>query len=283
MKLHEFIAFFKSELKPYYSPEEIDGLLRYTLDVCLDMSLGKAIAEKNAELAEREDRRLSDIVSGLKKYIPVQHLTGIAFFYGLQLEVNSNVLIPRQETEELVHRIIRDTGNEAKSIIDIGTGSGCIAIALKKNLPNASLTALDYKGEALEIAERNAIRNNVELTYLQRSIFDPVSFDAKFDVIVSNPPYVREKEKELMARNVVDFEPADALYVPDKTPLIYYKRIIEISESMLKKGGIIYFEINECFGAEVKQLLEEGGYINIERIKDLNDKERIVKATYHER
>ena len=196
--------------------------------------------------------------------------------------MNSSVLIPRPETEELVQWVINDVNSSAveKSlkILDIGTGSGCIAIALAKNLPNTKVFALDVSDVALKLAKQNAIANEVELEFIQADILDADFNSIQFDIIVSNPPYVRELEKETMSANVLNHEPHLALFVKDDDALLFYRKITEVANNILKTEGQLYFEINEFLGKSTKQLLNNSNYKNVELKKDVFDKDRMVKA-----
>ena len=202
-----------------------------------------------------------------------------ADFYRLKFRVNPDVLIPRPETEELVHLIITDFKNKPDlTIIDIGTGSGCIPIALKKNLPQASISAIDISIEALEIAKENALLNSVEVDFFCDDALNmPTSNDSKFDVIVSNPPYISVKEKGEMENQVLKYEPHLALFVEDENALIFYDKITDFAITNLKIGGVLYFEINQALGSETKKLIESKGF-EVEIIKDLNENDRIIRA-----
>lgn len=209
---------------------------------------------------------------------PVQYVIGKAAFMGMELEVNSEVLIPRPETEELV-ALIAENHPEAKSIIDLGTGSGCIPIGLKKLLPKTEITAMDVSGTALEVAKRNAINEKVDINFYQADVLKEHGVEkAKFDIIVSNPPYVLKSEEEEMKIHVIDYEPAVALFVPDDSPLIFYERIAQIAKDQLTAGGVLYFEINERFGIDTAQLCEHVGFTKTQVVKDFNGKDRFVTA-----
>ena len=203
-------------------------------------------------------------------------------FYSLQFEVDPSVLIPRPETEELVEQVILDNADQKIKILDIGTGSGCIAVTLRKHLKKASVIATDISAEALATARRNAKRNNTTVTFIQTDILDPekAEMDIPFilDVIVSNPPYIKEEEKKDMERNVLDYEPHLALFVPDNDPLLYYWHIAHFGKKKLRRNGHLYFEINAACGNMVVEMLEEEGYKNIELIQDLSGRDRIIKA-----
>ncbi len=200
------------------------------------------------------------------KYEPIQYIFGKTDFYGFEFLVNPSVLIPRPETEELVELIVHDYAKKSIDILDVGTGSGCIAITLRRLLKKAQVSALDISPEALKIAKRNAGINRVQLTFYE------------FDVIVSNPPYVMEKEKAEMEKNVLDYEPSLALFVPDDNPLLFYNNIARFAEQKLKKKGYLYFEINAQMGEAVVNMLRMMEFKNVELIQDLSGKDRFVKA-----
>ena len=204
---------------------------------------------------------------------------GETCFYNLTIKTNSHTLIPRPETEELVDHIIKENKGFRGSIIDAGTGTGCIAIALAVNLPEAQVYGFDISEEALKTAEENTALNKAKVDFFKSDILDPdLSLFIKTDIIVSNPPYVTESEKKFMDRNVLDFEPHSALFVPDKDPLVFYRALIKLSKIILNPGGKLYFEINENMGSRLLKLLYSNGYGNTEIIKDLNGKDRIIKG-----
>jgi len=223
--------------------------------------------------------RIIHICGELKGGRPVQYVLGETFFYNCRIKLRGIELIPRPETEELVDIIIKENKGFSGTIIDIGTGSGCIAIALAANLNDALVTGIDISPEALDSAQINARLNNVNISFLQGDILNS-SFilPGKAGIIVSNPPYVRHSEKTLMSRNVLEFEPHSALFVPDTEPLLFYRAILNHASYSLLPGGIIYFEINEALGKEMRELIEPYGYSHISLIKDLNSKERFIKA-----
>ena len=219
------------------------------------------------------------ITGELKTGKPIQYILGETTFYNCTIKVSSSTLIPRPETEELVDLIIRENKGYNGNILDFGSGSGCIAIALATNLPLAKLTGIEISDDAIRIAQGNAFLNNVKASFIQGNIF---AFDndsvSKAGIIVSNPPYVRNSEKSLMAKNVLDFEPHLALFVTDSDPLIYYKAILNLAEKLLLPQGRLYFEINEVMGRSLIQLFESYDYSEIEIVHDINDKERIIKG-----
>jgi release factor glutamine methyltransferase len=215
----------------------------------------------------------------LRKGKPIQYILGETTFYNCTIKVNSATLIPRPETEELVDLIIKENKGFSGSLIDIGTGSGAIAIALALNLPGSSVTGSDISEKALATAEENNKINHTEVTFIRDDIFISVPGKyGQYDILVSNPPYVRESEKMLMSENVLGFEPHTALFVPDDDPLRYYSAILRFAENILPKGGRLYFEINEALGSETASLVASFGFSGVTVIRDLNGKNRFIKA-----
>lgn len=270
---------FILELEGIYSKEEIQSIYllmmeHYTNKTRLEIALDPKF--------NIEQSKLLDILNGvdlLKKEVPVQHILGVTSFMGLEFEVNSHVLIPRPETEELVNWILKDRNHsEEINILDIGTGSGCIAISLSKNLPSAKIAAIDISASALEVAGRNAVKNDVKLKLVKKDILQENMLDEKFDIIVSNPPYVRELEKKHMHNNVLKYDPPLALFVDDSDPLVFYRKIAELAINSLHDQGTIYFEINQYLGQKMVQLMKETGFHNIELKRDLYNKDRMLRA-----
>lgn len=269
LKLH----FFKS-LEALYPPQELTVLYKMVIEF---------ISKKNntlvLDLIQEEQEAFNNHINQLKKGIPIQYVLGEADFYQLKFKVNEHVLIPRPETEELVYLILQDAKiNQPKSIIDIGTGSGCIPIALKKHLPNTAINAIDISENAIAVAKENALKNKVEIDF---TIADALHLESKnfqkFDVIVSNPPYIALSEMEDMEANVTKHEPHLALFVADENPLIFYQKIADFALTNLKQNGVLYFEINQALAQETQELLEQKGFIT-EIIKDINQNDRMIKA-----
>lgn len=226
--------------------------------------------------------RVRDICRELKTGKPLQFILGETTFYNCTIRLNNYTFIPRPETEELVNLIIHENRGFKGKIIDIGTGSGCIAIALATNLPGSEVIATDVSDEALRIAEENAAVNNATIRFIRDDIFRYQNLtEIRTDIIVSNPPYVRDSEQKFMNRNVLEFEPHSALFVPDSDPLIYYKAILKWASATLKPNGRIYFEINEEMGRQISELLSLYSYSDIKIIADINGKDRIIKGTRH--
>lgn len=273
----------ESEALAWWVAEELTGLSRTELQFgCKDTAFSPIMQEKEQE-----------IITRLLHFEPIQYVFGHTLWCGLDLKVTPATLIPRPETAELVERINKPTQTlpegKALKVLDIGTGSGCIAIALKKAHPSWSVTGIDISPEAIETARENARRNEVDVRFEVADIFSDETEDfSTFDVVVSNPPYICEKEKKGMRENVLKYEPARALFVPDDDPLIFYRRIAELQtrrspktkqgEAQTSKPFFLFFEINEALGAEMKQLLESLGYSEIQITKDIYGKDRIIEA-----
>lgn len=260
---------------------EANTVAKYLLCDMLDMSQTELIVHSaDAVTAEMRSRAL-DSARRLADGEPLQYVTGKAYFCDLVFGVAPGVLIPRPETAELVDIVVNEYFNQKVRILDIGTGSGCIAIALKHKLPQASVTAIDVSPEALAIARANAERISTEVHFAEYDILLSDNDLGKFDVIVSNPPYVTESERGAMERNVLDYEPATALFVPDADPLRFYRAIADRARhGLLANGGKLYFEINERFGAEMRQMLEDKGFNNVKILTDMYGKERFAEARF---
>jgi len=256
MKLASFKKEFLESITPLYNKDEARSLYYMLCEEYLALSKSKLIIAEDMDLSVEKTNHLYNCLERLKKHEPIQYVLGNTKFCGLNFFVNESVLIPRPETEELVRLMLKED-LDGKEILDIGTGSGCIAISLAKNLPNAKVTALDISEEALIVARENAKLNNVEINFINADIFD-YQTDKKYDIIVSNPPYVTESEKSVMKSNVLDFEPELALFVEDKDPLKYYEQIIEYYK--LSKSGKLFFEINSNFMQQIKNLLNNYEY-----------------------
>jgi release factor glutamine methyltransferase len=282
MKIKQYRTKFIKELSPFYDAYEAESFFYLILED--KHKLRQIDLALNHELTFTEnDFHVWDVLlSQLKKEIPIQYLLGKTSFYGLDFEVNENVLIPRPETEELVEWIIKENAGIDKTkklkILDIGTGSGCIAISLAKNLPNAEVYALDVSKKAIETAKRNAVRNNVKVTFGLIDVLELEVLKFHYDIIVSNPPYVRNLEKEEIKKNVLEFEPHLALFVDDNDALIFYRKIAELAQKNLLEKGQLYFEINQYLGKEMVDLLENMNYKNIELRRDIYDNDRMIKG-----
>ena len=279
MILKSLRTYFNNALLGYYPETEIESFFHLLSERILKLKRIDISQSLYAVVSGKKYDKFEKAIDRLKKYEPIQYILGDTEFYGLVIKVNPSVLIPRPETEELVDWIINDCKNRKSiSILDVGTGSGCIAIALSKNLPNASVVALDVSSEALIIARQNAIDNKVEIEFVEADILDWDSTNMQFDVIVSNPPYVRELEKQMMSENVLDHEPHLALFVEDDDALLFYKKITDVAADILKPNGQLYFEINESLGESTKELLTEKSFNEIELKRDFFEKDRMIKA-----
>ena len=282
MLLKEIKNIYHLELDPLFPKEEVDSFFYLVIDHYLGLERFVLAMQPNLVVSKDNEEPLFYALSQLKQERPIQYILGKAHFCDLEFGVDENVLIPRPETEELVYWILNEvqqgTRQERLRILDIGTGSGCIAISLAKNLPNAKVYALDISKKALQIAQHNAVDNKVDIVFLEADILSMEGFKDKFDVIVSNPPYVRELEKKEMKNNVLEHEPGLALFVSDGDPLIFYKKITLFALNHLKTSGMLFFEINQYLGEEMKQLLEAGNFSEIELRKDMYGNDRMLKA-----
>jgi len=277
--IKKIISFIKSELKDIYPIEEVNSFIYMIFDEVLKYSRTKVLVSSEQKIDAKYINQIYTITKELKQQKPIQYIFGKTTFYDLLFKVNPSVLIPRPETEELVDWIILENENKAQKILDIGTGSGCIAISLAKNLAGSTVFAADVSKEALKITEQNSKLNKVPIHLMQLDILNPVkNIDLEFDIIVSNPPYIAEKEKSLMLPNVLNHEPELALFVSNEDPLIFYKAIINFGLNHLCSEGQIYFEINELYGSEILKLLEENGFAHISLKKDINGKNRMIRG-----
>ena len=274
---------FKQHLGIIYDPNEIEALTLLVINELTGTSKAKIKAFPEQEVTCIEVEKLNTILKRLQNGEPVQYIFGHTEFYGLPFNVNPSVLIPRPETEELVEWALSSVVNSewAGNILDIGTGSGCIAISLKKNLSNASVSAVDISPDALKTAKQNAGLNNVDVIFINDDILNIKSKieNSKFEIIISNPPYVTLHDKTQMHTNVTDFEPHTALFVPENDPLIFYKAITNFAAKNLTSDGLLFFEINESLGNETIELLKDKGFKNIELRKDMSGRNRMIRAT----
>jgi release factor glutamine methyltransferase len=283
MTIKQYRDQFIQELTPIYGMDEADSFFYLILDAKHQLKRVDLALQPNLVFSITELETWNLILDQLKKEIPVQYLLGTTHFYGLEFEVNSNVLIPRPETEELVEWIVQQsTINHQPTtikILDIGTGSGCIAISLAKNLPNSEVFALDVSEQALATAQRNAESNQVAIQFIHQSILETEDFEHQFDIIVSNPPYVRDLEKQEIKKNVLDNEPHLALFVADNDALLFYRKIAQLAQKNLSPTGQLYFEINQYLGQEMVALLKEMNFQNTELRKDVYGNDRMTKST----
>ncbi|AKD05572.1 protoporphyrinogen oxidase [Pontibacter korlensis] len=271
----------RESIKGTHSEPEVASIAQLVLEHVLQKNRVQLSLSQQEEVAPEQVAQVEQMVQRLQKHEPVQYVLGVAHFYGLELQVDERVLIPRPETEELVDLVLREhKGQEGLQVLDICAGSGCIPLALAANLPRAQVYGLEVSEGALKVAKANAREYNLLVEWIQADIFEPVPRIAaeSLDIITSNPPYVLEEEKMQMRQNVLQYEPHLALFVPDQDPLKYYKRITEVALQLLKKGGNLYFEINERYGQQVQELLNQAGFAEAEVVEDLFGKERIVKG-----
>ncbi|MFK5983354.1 MAG: peptide chain release factor N(5)-glutamine methyltransferase [Flavobacteriaceae bacterium] len=289
MKIKELKKYFVGSISELYPSEEVQSFFNLFSEHYLGMSRIKIVLNSDKILSEATVSKFKKAIQRLKNFEPIQYIIGETEFFGLPFKVDENVLIPRPETEELVSWVIeereerRDDREEDIRVLDIGTGSGCIAISLASKLPNAKVSALDISKGALGVAKQNAKLNEVNIDFVEADILDSNTWNLKFenlefDIIVSNPPYVRELEKELMESNVVKHEPATALFVKDEDPLLFYRKIAQFGKEYLKPTGALFFEINEYLAEKMLQLLKEEGYSEIEIKKDIFNKDRMIKC-----
>ena len=270
----------REKLSPIYLPEEAESLSRLILEHVTGFSRLQLHLHQSDRLPEPKIMQIGEILNRLATHEPIQYILGEADFYGLKFCVTPAVLIPRAETEELVDWIISEEKETCKSLLDIGTGSGCIPIAIDRHATIGKIEGWDISAEALEIARQNALLNDSGVQFSLQDIFDTSSLpeSAKWDVIVSNPPYVLTEESALMEQNVVGFEPHLALFVPDNDPLLFYRTIARFAAAHLQPHGMLYFEINERMGERTSELLREQGFSEILTRKDLQGKERMIRA-----
>ena len=283
MTIKHYRDYFIQELTPLNDVGEAESFFYLILEAKHQLQRVDLALQPDLAFSESELKIWSSILEQLKKEIPIQYILGVTHFYGLEFEVNSAVLIPRPETEELVDWIVQKSkikNQKSKiKILDIGTGSGCIAIALAKNLSNAQVFALDVSEQALATAKTNAEKNQVQLSFIHQSILETLDLGQQFDIIVSNPPYVRELEKQEIKKNVLDNEPHLALFVEDNDALIFYRKIAQLAQKNLNPQGQLYFEINQYLGQEMLDLLREMGFKNSELRQDIYGNDRMIQCT----
>lgn len=280
MKLRDYKADFIEKLTPIYDNKEAEQFFYITLEELKGWKRINLALQPDAELIPDEIKKWDEVKMQLEHQKPIQYIFGKAHFYGLDFKVNEHTLIPRPETEELAEWIINENKNKGKlKILDIGTGSGCIAITLAKNLPDAQVCAIDVSKEALATARENAIINNTEVIFIEQDILGTASLTEMFDIIVSNPPYVRELEKQEIKSNVLDYEPHLALFVADNDALLFYRKIAQLAKRSLTKQGILYFEINQYLGNEMTYMLKQMQFKNIDLRKDIYSNYRMLRAT----
>lgn len=290
MNIKNLKSHFFSELQTVQEDSEIESFFFILLEYLHNLKRIDISLNPDFEVSEADLEKWNSIISELKTEKPIQYITGEAWFYGYRFEVNENTLIPRPETEELVEWIIESTkleaGSEKLNMLDIGTGSGCIPISLKKEIPNVIVSAIDVSEKALEVARTNALDNEVEVYFILQNILEiddlnelPTSnfqLPTQFDIIVSNPPYVRNLEKQEIKKNVLDYEPHLALFVEDTDALLFYRKIAQLALTSLTPNGKLFFEINQYLAKETVALLENLGFKNIELRKDFVGNDRMI-------
>lgn len=278
MTLNDYKNLFEQQLNGLYDEEECKALLAVVMDEVLNYSRADMVLKKDEELLPEVQTRLTEVVTQLQKEIPVQYIFEKAYFYGYEFKVSPATLIPRRETEELVEWILEAMNRQPQKkwkVLDIGTGSGCIPITIKKEFSLAEVSAIDISPEALSIAEENAHNLNVKIRFIQQNILETKTLD-KYDIIISNPPYVRHLEKAEMKKNVLRHEPHLALFVKNEDPLIFYRKIMQLAKESLTENGVLFFEINQYLGNEMTELVSEY-FDNVILKKDLQGNDRMMK------
>jgi len=280
MLFKEYRSVFVEQLSPLYDEKEVESFFYIVLECFHQLKRIDLALNPDLEMDSLQLLRWESVVIELKKQKPIQYILGETEFYGLSFLVNENTLIPRPETEELVDLIIKENQNQSSEIkiIDIGTGSGCIAISLAKNLPNAEVLAIDVSEKTLATATKNAEINQVKVNFILKNILETDDLAEQFDVIVSNPPYVRMLEKAEIKPNVLEYEPHLALFVDDNDALLFYRKIAQLAQKNLTQKGKLYFEINQYLGKETVGMLEDLGFKNVRLIKDIYGNDRMISC-----
>lgn len=275
--MKDIAAYIKDSLNTYYPESEISGFTRIIVEYITGKSYLQASID-NVGLTQEQQSKVISILDRLRAYEPIQYILEETEFFGLPFFVNENVLIPRPETEELVELVLSENTTSELSLLDIGTGSGAIAIALAKHSKKAFVSAWDISVKALDVAVLNAKINTVDVSFKRVDVLSDVPTDNKYNIIVSNPPYVLESEKGAMEQNVLDYEPHNALFVPDSNALLFYNRIADIALKILESQGKLYFEINRAKGQETVDMLCKKGFVNVSLFKDISGNDRMVRA-----
>lgn len=280
MKLSQLKINFIAQLQGVYDKEEVHSFFYLLCDFFLQYSRFEVSMSQDTMVSETNIARFEKFLLRLKAQEPIQYILGTTEFYGLTFKVNEHTLIPRPETEELVDWVLSNLHDQDRmlDILDIGTGSGCIAISLAKNIPTARVSGIDISEKTLEVAQENAVKNQVLVSFCKKDILQTTALKNKYDVMVSNPPYVRQIEKKAMNANVLDYEPGVALFVPNEDPLLFYRKIARLAMMSLQTRGWLYFEINEYLSKEMDVLLKEIGFANIEIKKDFREVPRMIKC-----
>ena len=293
MIVKQYRNYFNETLKTIYPITEIDSFFFLLLEEYLGFKRIDIVLKSDFKITQETLNLLQSATKQLEQEVPLQYIIGKTEFYGLPFVVNKHVLIPRPETEELVAWVVSEssrfktfntstkqtTETKQLKILDIGTGSGCIPISLKKQLPFAKISAIDISKEALTVAKKNAVLNNVDIHFILQDILKTVALDQHYDIIISNPPYVRELEKKELKNNVLKNEPHVALFVENDNPLIFYAKIAELAKKYLNKNGLLFFEINQYIGTETIDLVNKKGLKNIQLKKDMFGNDRIIVAS----
>ena len=293
MIVKQYRNYFNETLKTIYPITEIDSFFFLLLEEYLGFRRVDIVLKSDFKITQETLNLLQSATKQLEQEVPLQYIIGKTEFYGLPFVVNKHVLIPRPETEELVACVVSESSRvktfntstkqttEIKQlkILDIGTGSGCIPVSLKKQLPFAKISAIDISKEALTVAKKNAVLNNVDIHFILQDILKTVALDQHYDIIISNPPYVRELEKKELKNNVLKNEPHVALFVENDNPLIFYAKIAELAKKYLNKNGLLFFEINQYLGTETIDLVNKKGLKNIQLKKDMFGNDRIIVAS----
>lgn len=277
MKITDYRSRFVQMLAPLYGTPEAESFFYLLLEEYRGMKRIDLALQHEAIFSGTEITQWNESVEKLKTFVPIQYIIGKAHFFGMAFQVDPGVLIPRPETEELVAWILSGSQNKSNlKILDIGTGSGCIAISLAKNLPHAEVSAIDVSEQALAVAKTNAKNNDTRVRFLQKDILATEDLGETFDIIVSNPPYVRNLEKEEIKKNVLDHEPHLALFVDDHDALLFYRKIADLAQRHLSENGQLYFEINQYLGKETMDLLEQKGFLQLELRADIYGNSRMI-------
>lgn len=285
MTLKELKSTFITQLSEVYPSQEVESIFTVLSEYFLNYTRLETVLKADESLSEEIIKHFENAISRLKRQEPVQYICGKTQFYSLPFKVDKHTLIPRPETEGLVRWIIDDENKKqtkSKTLLDIGTGSGCIAISLAKNLKDIDVSALDFSPEALKTAHKNSVLNSVKVTFFELDLLNEQTLPQRYDIMVSNPPYVRELEKSNMPSNVLEYEPKSALFVTDKDPFLFYRRIARLANLYLTDNGRVYFEINEYLSDELKALLLTERFTDIEVRKDIFGKDRMIKCSVHE-
>jgi release factor glutamine methyltransferase len=278
--LQQSRSFLEIELRKVYSGGEAASITRLILEH-VGYPYSTLLMEPSLRPGSKIVAQIKEIVADIHTGRPIQYILGHTYFFDLKITLTDQVLIPRPETEEMIHHIIRDHQQAPSRIVDLGTGSGCIALALKKVYPEATVTGADKNIQALKVAERNSLVNQLLVSWIEWDMLRGLSGELpdEIDLLVSNPPYVRKKERRLMQDHVLNFEPGEALFVSDEEPLIFYSAIASLGREHLSKQGIIWVEINETLAEETAGVFESAGYHHIHILKDIHDKNRFIRAT----